>query len=192
MEADTEPRVSLWHLLSFLTLGVLLLAIFWPSDPVRTACGLARLPYPPGKILQSKNEQSFCFSSSKFAFRAPRDDIQAWLARCTELEPKEGIPYTPTHYLTFQTLTDISRLHNGKQHSHFHTVNSHMRLEMGKTITAPLSEYEVGIFEESFPWFTPHITHGTRYDIPPNGDDDHGTIFIDWDTNTVWVSARHN
>lgn len=161
----------------------LLVFVFWPR-PVQRACDLARLPYPPGKVLHAKDLVNPFAGTAAFMFTAPKEDIQHWLGKCKELEPTQGVIYTPKHYLLTKSHQEIEQLRaKGKQFTFISILGSQDPIGDG---------FEVLSRSEGFPWFTPHITHGVRYYIQWDSSENYGSVFVDWDTNTVWVTGSHS
>jgi len=191
MVIKTRLRFRWHHIIIVCVLGFLAYVVVQNLDPIQQVCTLARVPYPPGKILHKTFANGPFAGSSAIAFTASRSEIEAWIAQCKDIEPKGGVAYTPKHYLVSLHPEDVRQSLDAGKYDEFHLVN----IEGGGPVgddEAKRTGYEVAQILPAFPWFTPHITHGVRYNIPWNKHEDYGTIFVDWDTNTVWVTGSHN
>lgn len=140
---------------------------YFSMPPVEAACVMARLAPPPGELIRAESQVLFA-GPAHFAFRADRDQIEAWIKSSNGTK---SLAPVKTYSADFELrCLDIEQF-NGEYDD---------------------NRYDVEPIYPDIEWFAPQIKNGVRYDVPPDEDYDRGSIFIDWDTNTVWVRAQHS
>jgi hypothetical protein len=136
--------------------------------PVEAACVMARLNPPPGNVIRAESHVLLA-GDAHVQFQADRAQIEAWLRNSPgikDLKPSET--YSSNHELKF--VDDDAWL---KENS-------------------DSERLDVEAIQPDTKWFAPRIKNGVRYEVPPDEAYDRGSIFIDWDTNTVWIWASHS
>lgn len=126
------------------------------------ACALARLAPVPGKILQEENRHNMFAGSSYVYFRATEAEIKKWIDASPGLKAAKVINYTKDYVLA-----------SVPGYSHEYDASA---------------EHVV----THVPWFLPASKNGAKYEVPSDDHANYGTVYVDWDTGTVWISASHS
>jgi hypothetical protein len=173
----------------------LLHQLFGSSDvePVVYACDCARLAYPPpGRIIFKENAASYFAGSAAFHFTAPRKDIEQWLKHSKGINTRFSYQYSPDHFLVMRPISDQeddTMMNDIKPDYHRFQIGIGPENGIERD---PKARYDLADTDEVFPWFNATIKHGTCYQIPQDSHANYGAVYIDWDTNRVWVIGSHS
>ena len=136
------------------------------AGPVDAACKLARLASLPtgSQIVNTQDTENPFSASYRFIFKSDKDAIEKWL----EFSP--GIQEAKvTEYNEGLVLTPVTGL------------------------PEPMEDgVEYLFIPKNAPWFAPAITNGRKYEIPQDENADYGTVYVNNDTWTVYVTASHS
>ncbi len=145
----------------------------WRESDVRQTCKEAQVAYPTGTISHSSRYDYPGSHGGYFVFTDTHEGIQSWVKASPILKSDIPTIYSKAHQLIAV---------DGDEHSRL----------MGTSKERNYYGHELYFFypRKEGLWFQPHTRNGIKYEtghMQPGG-----TIYIDWDTNTVWVEGIYD
>lgn len=132
------------------------------GSAAKKACALARLAPVPGNILREENRHNMFAGTSYVSFQATEAEIKEWIDASPGLKVAKITTYTKSYVLK-----------SGLNES-------------------PAHDKSVDIHVTYATWFAPSSRNGDKYEVPSDDHANYGTVYVDWDTGTVWIEASHS